>query len=306
MKLPDELIFISNARKPVKTTDARMDGKLCVITGATSGVGYEAAKRLAQGGADLVLVCRNGEKAARVCRELSTDYGATADVVLADFAKLAQVKEAAGAILARYGRIDVLINNAGLHRTRRTMTEEGIEMVFCVNHLASFLLTRLLLDTLKSSAPSRIIQVNSDGHRFGGLNVNDLNWRRRPYHGLWSYGASKVAQLLTTWELAEQIEGSGVTINAVHPGAVQTAIGMDNGPIYRWYRHHFVNRFLKDPAIAGEALYYLAAAPEMAEVSGRYFNLTTDEPPASYVMNRDVGKQIWKISEVLTGLNGTA
>jgi NAD(P)-dependent dehydrogenase (short-subunit alcohol dehydrogenase family) len=150
MKLPDELIFIVNDRKPVKTTDARMDGKLCVITGATSGVGYEAAKRLAQGGADLVLVCRNGEKAARVSRELSTDYGATADVVLADFAKLAQVREAAGAILERIWRIDVLINNAGLHRTRRTLTEEGLEMVFCVNHLASFLLTRLLLDRLKS------------------------------------------------------------------------------------------------------------------------------------------------------------
>lgn len=306
MKLPDELIFITNARKPVNTTDARMDGKLCVITGATSGVGYEAAKRLAQGGADLVLVCRNGEKAARVSRELLTDYGATADVALADFAKLAQVKEAAGAILARHERIDVLINNAGLHRTRRTLTDEGLEMVFCVNHLASFLLTRLLLDRLKSSAPSRIIQVNSDGHRFGGLSVNDLDWKRRPYHGLWSYGASKVAQLLTTWELAEQLEGSGVTINAVHPGAVQTAIGMDNGPIYRWYRHHFVNRFLKDPAIAGEALYYLAAAPEMATVSGRYFNLTTDEPPASYVMNHDVGERIWSISEALTGLAGEA
>ena len=305
MKLPDELIFITNARMPVKTTDARMDGKLCIITGATSGVGYEAAIRLAQGGADLVLACRNGEKADQVRRELSALYGATIDVVLADFAKLAEVRAAAGAILERYERIDVLINNAGLHRTRRTLTEEGLEMVFCVNHLASFLLTRLLLDRLKHSAPSRIIQVNSDGHRFGGLNVNDLTWTRRPYHGLWSYGASKVAQLLTTWELAEQLEGSGVTINAVHPGAVQTAIGMDNGPIYRWYRHHFVNRFLKDPAIAGQALYYLAAAPEMAEVSGRYFNLTTDEPPASYVMNPDVGKRIWKISEELTGLAGT-
>ena len=306
MKLPDELIFITNARMPVKTTDARMDGKLCIITGATSGVGYEAAKRLAQGGANLVLVCRNGEKAAQVSRELSNDYGTTADVVLADFAKLAQVREAADAILERYERIDILINNAGLHRTRRTLTEEGLEMVFCVNHLASFLLTRLLLDRLRASAPSRIIQVNSDGHRFGGLNVNDLNWKRRPYHGLWSYGASKVAQLLTTWELAEQLDGSGVTINAMHPGAVQTAIGMDNGPIYRWYRHHVVNRFLKDPAIAGEALYYLAAAPEMAQVSGRYFNLTTDEPPASYVMNRDVGKRIWSISEALTGLAGEA
>ncbi len=305
MKLPDELAFITNARKPQKTTDARMDGQLCIVTGATSGVGYEAAKRLAQGGANLVLVCRNGEKAAQVSRDLSTNYGTITDVVLADFARLAEVRDAAGTILERYQRIDVLINNVGLHRTHRTLTEEGIETVFCVNHLASFLLTRLLLNRLKDSAPSRIIQVNSQGHRFGGLDVSDLNWDRRLYHGLWSYGAAKVAQLLTSLELAEQLDGSGVTINAMHPGAVKTAIGLDNGPLYRWYRRHIVNRFLEDPAIAGEAIYYLAAAPEMAMMSGRYYNLTIDEPPASYVMNRGVGKQIWKISEALTGLTKT-
>ncbi len=302
MKLPDELIFLTNAHLPQKTTDARMDGRLCIIAGATSGVGYQAAKRLAQGGATIVMICRNAEKAARVGQELKQEYGASTDVVIADFTKLTEVREAAKAILGRYEHIDVLINSAGIHRTRRTFTDSGIETVFCVNHLASFLLTRLLLDRLKESAPSRIIQVNSEGHRFGGLNVNDLNWKRRPYHGLWSYGASKVAQLLTVWELAERLEGSGVTINAMHPGAVKTNIGMDNGPIYRWYRRNVVNRFLKDPAISGEAIYYLAAAPELANVSGKYFNLTIDEPPASYVMNRNTGKRVWQISEALTGL----
>ena len=302
MKLPDELIFLTNAHLPQKTTDARMDGRLCIIAGATSGVGYQAAKRLAQGGATIVMVCRNAEKAARLAQELKQEYGANTDVVIADFTKLTEVRKAAKAILGRYERIDVLINSAGIHRTRRSFTDNGIETVFCVNHLASFLLTRLLLDRLKESAPSRIIQVNSEGHRFGGLNVNDLNWKRRPYHGLWSYGASKVAQLLTVWELAERLEGSGVTINAMHPGAVKTNIGMDNGPLYRWYRRNVVNRFLKDPRISGEAIYYLAAAPELANVSGKYFNLTIDEPPASYVMNRNTGKRVWQISEALTGL----
>lgn len=302
MKLPDELIFIRNAHLPQKTTDARLDGRICIIAGATSGVGHEAAKRLAQGGATIVMVCRNPEKAVRVSRELECDYGARTDVVLADFEKLTQVRRAAETILSRYKRIDILINSAGIHRTRRTLTESGIEVVFCVNHLASFLLTRLLLDRLKESAPSRIIQVNSEGHRFGGLNVKDLNWNRRPYHGLWSYGASKVAQLLTVWELADRLAGSHVTINAMHPGAVKTGIGMDNGPLYRWYRRNVVNRFLKDPAISGEAIYYLAAAPELAELSGRYFNLTIEEPPASYVMNRNVGKRVWQISEALTGI----
>ncbi|MGC9523551.1 MAG: SDR family NAD(P)-dependent oxidoreductase, partial [Anaerolineae bacterium] len=306
MNLPDELIFIANRRKPQKTTDARMDGRICVVAGATSGVGYQAARRLAQGGATVVMVVRNPAKAGRVSEELKGDFGVESDVVLADFQRLSEVRAAAQAILDRYAHIDVLINSAGIHRTRRTLTESGIEAVFCVNHLAPFLLTRLLLDRLKESAPSRVIQVNSEGHRFGGLNVNDINWKRRPYHGLWSYGASKVAQLLTVWELAERLAGSGVTINAMHPGAVKTNIGMDNGPLYRWYRRNVVNRFLDEPEIAGEAIYYLAAAPELAGVTGRYFNLTIDEPPASYVMNRDVGERVWQISEALTGLADSA
>lgn len=303
MKLPDELVFLTNARLPQKTTETRMDGRICVVAGATSGVGYQAAKRLAQGGARVVIVCRNPARGARVSEELETTYSTGTDVVLADFERLTDIRAAAQTILDRHERIDVLINSAGIHRTRRTWTESGIETVFCVNHLAPFLLTYLLLDRLKESAPSRIIQVNSEGHRFGGLNVNDVNWRRRPYyHGLLSYGASKVAQLLTVWELADRLVGSGVTVNAVHPGAVKTNIGMDNGPLYRWYRRNIVNRFLNDPAIAGEAIYYLAAAPEMAQVSGKYFNLTIEEPPASYVMDRSIMKQVWQISEELTGL----
>ncbi len=250
-----------------------------------------------------MMICRNPEKAARVSQELARTYGTGTDVVLADFEKLADVRRAAETILSRFKRIDILINSAGIHRTRRTLTESGVETVFSVNHLASFLLTRLLLDRLRESAPSRIIQVNSEGHRFGGLNVNDLNWKRRPYHGLWSYGAAKVAQLHTVRELATRLAGSGVTINAMHPGAVKTNIGMDNGPLYRWYRRNVVNRFLKDPAISGEAIYYLAAAPELADVSGRSFNLTIDEPPASYVMNRNIGQRVWQISEELTGLS---
>ncbi len=306
MELPEELAFIANARKPQRTTSARMDGRLCVITGATSGVGYETAKEFARGGASLIMVCRSGEKAARVCQELTKEYDTACEIVLADFARLAEVREAAQTISDMADRIDVLINNVGVHRTRRTLTEDGIEMVFCVNHLASFLLTRLLLDRLKSSAPSRIIQVNSQGHRFGGLDLNDINWERRPYHGLWSYGASKVAQLHTVRELSKRLFGSDVTINAMHPGAVKTGIGMDNGPIYRWYRRNIINRFLKDARIGGKAIYYLAAAPEVARVSGRYFNLTIEESPAPYVMKPDVSQPVWRISEELTGLSGMA
>jgi NAD(P)-dependent dehydrogenase (short-subunit alcohol dehydrogenase family) len=302
MKLPEELQFIANARLPQKTTQARMDGKLCVLTGATSGVGYQAARRLAQGGASLMLVCRNPQKAARVQAELQSAYGNQVDVLQADFSRLAEVRKAVATLLANYPHIEVLINNAGLHNTHRTLTEEGFETVFCVNHLASFLLTRLLLDRMVASAPSRILQVNSQGHRFGGLDLSDLSWKRRRYRGLQGYGASKVAQLLTVWELAERLHGAGVTINAMHPGEVRTNIGINNGPMYRFYKRYIISWMLKDPVISGEAIYYLVAAPEMTGVSGRFFNLTIDEKPAAHALDRELGKRIWAISEQLTGL----
>jgi NAD(P)-dependent dehydrogenase (short-subunit alcohol dehydrogenase family) len=305
MKWPDELIFIPNSRMAQKTTPARMDGRVCILTGATSGVGYHAAKRLAEGGARLVLVCRNAEKAARVKEELEYEHQTSVRILQADLSHLAEVRKTAATILEEYPRIDVLINNAGIHNTRRTLAENGVETVFCVNHLASFLFTRLLLPRILESAPARIIQVNSQGHRFGGLDLNDLNWDRRHYSGLRSYGASKVAQLLTVWELADRLKGTGVTINAMHPGEVRTNIGMNNGLLYQWYQRYLLWPTLKDPHISGEAIYYLAAAPEMATVSGRFFNLTIDEKPASHALDRELGKQVWKISETLTDLAET-
>jgi len=305
MKWPDELIFIPNSRMTQKTTTVRMDGRVCVVTGATSGVGYHAAKRLAEGGARLVLVCRNAEKAARVKDELESEYQTSVRILQADFSQLAEVRQTAEAILEEFPRVDVLINNAGIHNTRRTLTENGIETVFCVNHLASFLFTRLLLPRILESGPARIIQVNSQGHRFSGLDLNDLNWERRRYRGLQGYGASKVAQLLTIWELADRLKGTGVTINAMHPGAVRTNIGMNNGLLYQWYQRYLLWPMLKDAHISGEAIYYLAAAPEMAAVSGRFFHLTIDEKPASHALDRVLGKQVWMISETLTNLAGT-
>jgi len=302
MKLPEEFQFIENARLPQKTTAARMDGRVCVITGATSGVGYQAARRLAEGGAHNVLVCRNSRKADTVKRELENEFGNRVDLVNADFASLAEVHRAADEIMVAYPRIDVLINNAGVHYTKRTLTVDGIETAFAVNHVASFLFTRLLLQRMIESAPSRILQVNSQGHRFGGLDINDLNWCKRRYKGLQGYGASKVAQLLTVWELADQLQGSGVTINAVHPGEVKTNIGMNNGPLYRFYQLHIIAGLLKDPVISGNAIYYLAAAPELAGVSGQFFNLTIPEKPAAHALDRELGKKVWKISEDLAGL----
>ncbi len=301
-KLPDELIFIENKRAIQKTTTASMAGKVCVVSGSTSGVGLEAVRRLARGGAHIVMVCRNPGIAEAIRTEFVSQNNVRVDIIPSDFSDLEDVRKAAYILINDYPQIDVLINSVGLYSTTRSTTQDGFETVFCVNHLGPFLLTYLLIDRLKQNAPARIIQVNSEGHRFGGLNLNDLNWERRPYMGLRGYGASKVAQLLTTWEFADRLKGSGVTINAMHPGDVKTNIGDNNGPLYRWYLHHIIWRTLKDPAISGEALYYLAAAPELAEVSGRFFHLTIDEKPAKHALDREKGRKVWDASKQLTGL----
>jgi len=301
-KLPDELVFIENRRASQKTTTVSMAGKLCVVSGSTSGVGLAAVRRLSRAGAHIVMLCRNPGKAEAVRRELLARTNAPVDIIIADFSDLESVRAAAEVLLRDYRRIDVLINSAGLFSTTRTITGGGFETVFCVNHLAPFLLTHLLLERLQQSAPVRIIQVNSEGHRFGGLDLADLNWEHRHYNGYRGYGASKIAQLLTTWEFADRLQGTDVTINAMHPGDVRTNIGNNNGPLYRWFQRTVIRPMLKDPAISGEALYTLAAAPELANVSGRFFHLTVDEVPAAHALDRQKGRQVWDVSLRLTGV----
>ncbi len=291
-----------NNRAAPHVCDIRMDGKLCVITGCTSGVGWEAAKRLAAYGARLVMINRSADKSRDVCQRLRSEYGAECAYLLADFSDLSQVRDVAQQVLQSYDHIDVLINNVGMHSTTLTRTSAGHETVFCVNHLAPFTLTWMLLDAMKASAPSRVIYVNSQGHRFGGLALNDLSWRRRHYTGLRGYGASKTAQLLTIWEFVDRLEGSGVTMVAMHPGAVRSNIGNNNGALYRWYKNKILSRTLHDPSISGQAIHYLACAPEIVSMSGTYFNLTHPEKPAPHALDREVGRTVWEESLRLAGL----
>lgn len=300
MKLPEEIEFIRNARLPQKTTDARLDGKITAITGATSGVGRSAAEALASAGSGLILVCRNRAKAESAADELRAAHGITVRVVIADLARLPEVRKAADEIAAITPRLHILVNNAGLHLTTRHLTPEGNELVFTVNHLASFLLTRALIPLMQQSWPARIIQVNSQGHRFGGLDLDDVKWEKRRYRGIKGYGASKTAQLLTVWELSERLAGTGVTINAMHPGAVKSNIGADNGALYGIYNRFLVQPLLKDPSVAGSAIRYLAAAPEQEQVSGLYYNLTIQEMPAKHARDRVVGRRVWDLSVKLT------
>jgi len=292
----------ANSRAEQRQSEIRLDGERCVITGCTSGVGWATVKRLAAYGARIVMINRDRERSDRACEHLRIEFGTDCDFLLADFADLAQVRAAADALIASYDRIDLLINNVGMHSTTLTRTPDGRETVFCVNHLASFALTWKLLNVLRGSAPARIIQVNSQGHRFGGLDVDDLDWKRRHYTGLRGYGAAKTAQLLTVWEFSDRLRGSGVTINAMHPGAVRSNIGSNNGPVYRWYKDKVLSRSLDDPAISGRAIHYLATAPELETVSVRYFNLTHPEKPAPHALDRDVGRVVWEGSLELAGV----
>ncbi len=302
MQVPEQLQFLVNERAPQKRSDASLKGRTCIVTGGNSGVGLEAARHLARGEARVVLVCRNPEKARAAVAQIEEVGQEPVDLVLADLGRLDDVRRAARELLERCPEIHVLVNNAGLHSTRRTVTPDGFETAFAVNHLASFLLTRLLLERMKASAPARIIQVNSQGHRFNGLDPDDLNWERRHYTGLRGYGASKTAQLMTVWELADRLAGTGVTINAMHPGSVRSNIGANNGRLYRAFKKLVIDRTLVDADISGQAIYWLAAAPELEGVSGRFFNLTIDEKPARHALDRETGRRIWTASERLTGL----
>lgn len=302
-ELPDELKFLANRNAPQMPFTEDLTGKVCVITGATSGVGLEATRCLAGHGASLVLIARNAHKAEAVARELRAAHPVPVSVILADFSDLEQVRAAAAEVIRNHPRVDILINCAGMHSTRRTWTTAGHETVFCVNHLASFLLTSLLLDLLKRSAPARILQINSEGHRFNGLDPADLDWKKRHYTGLRSYGASKTAQLLTVREFADRLQGTGVTINAMHPGDVRTGIGSNNGWLYRTFTKYVTGLFLKDVSISGPAIGYLVSAPGLADVSGRFFHLTRKEKPAAHALDREMGKRVWEISRTLTGLD---
>ena len=302
MKTPDELMFLKNKNALQHESEGSMKGKTCVVTGATSGVGLEAVRALAKGGASIVMVVRNLAKGEEVKKELVERFGGSVDIVVADFSRLDDVRNAAKQVLASTSKIDVLINCAGLHSTKATYTPEGFETVFCVNHLASFLFTELLLDRLKESAPSRILQINSEGHRFNGLDITDLNWKKRHYTGLRGYGASKTAQLLTVWEINDRLKNTGVTVNAMHPGDVKTQIGSNNGFLYRLFSKLVIQPSLRSPVISGKAIYYLVADPSLRDVSGKFYHLTIEETPAKHALDRTMGKRIYEESLRLTGL----
>lgn len=296
--------MIRNNRAAPEICTADFTGRLTVITGATSGIGYVTARKYASRGADLLCINRNPEKSEALRQEIEKEYGVKCDFMIADLSILADINRVAGELAALGRPIDVLIHNAGVYMTKRELTADGLEKVFVVQYLSSFIINYTLVSKLKSQPRARIIMVNSEGHRFAawGLHLDDLNWEKRHYSGLGSYGSAKLAQLLSMLIFDEHFRGTGVTLNAMHPGAVRTETGQENGPVYKWFKRNFVDRALKSPEMSAEALFWLGASEKVEGISGRFFNLTTMEEPAPPALDTDVARELWKISLEYSGL----
>jgi len=276
-----------------------MKGKVCVVTGATSGIGKAAAAALANLGAQVVLVGRDRSRGEAAAAEIGAAATVPPKVEIADLASMEQVRALAGR-LASLERIDVLINNAGLVLGEHRVTKDGFEHVFAVNHLAPFLLTNLLLPKLTESAPARVITVTSDAHSAAKLDLDDPNLE----HGWdsWrSYANSKLANILFTRELARRLDGTGVTANCAHPGVVRTGFGREGKPMLR-LGTTLARPFFLSPERGADTIVYLASSPEVAGETGGYYVKRQRREPSAAARDDAAARKLWDISEKMTGL----
>lgn len=287
--------MINNNRRDPRICKDDFKDRLVVISGATSGIGYHTAKKFASHGARLLCINRNEKKSEALKAEIEKEYGVSCEYFIADLSNLKDIYSTAEKLGKIDIPIDVLIHNAGIYLTKRELTPEGFDKVFVVNHLSSFMINILLSKKLKSQESARIILVNSEGHRFAawGLRLDDLNWAKRRYSRLKSYGSAKLAQLLSMLLFAEYFRPWGVTINALHPGAVRSESGQENGAVYRWVKKHLYDKILRPTEISAESIYYLGVSDELEGVSGKFFNLTTEEEPAPPALDKEAAYELW-------------
>jgi retinol dehydrogenase-12 len=268
-----------------------MDGKVCLVTGATDGIGKVTARALAEAGATVVGVGRNPAKIEAVKKEIGKVKGSL-EFMVADLSSQAEVRKLADEFKSKYNQLHLLINNAGALFTSYQETVEGIEMTFALNHLAYFQLTHLLLDTITVSTPARIINVASNAHQGYDINFDDIGYKQN-YGGWTTYGASKLANIMFTYELAKRLEGTGITVNAMHPGFVNTnfqnAAGLDmRGPL--------------TPEEGADTLTWLASSSQVEGVSGKYFVKRQDTRSSDVSYDKTMAQRLWDVSAKLVGI----
>jgi NAD(P)-dependent dehydrogenase (short-subunit alcohol dehydrogenase family) len=272
-----------------------MQGKTVVITGGTNGIGLVTARELARMGAQVVIVSRSEDKCAKTVEQIKKDTGNTnVEFIAADLSVMANIRQAAYEFKNRHTRLDVLVNNAGAIFFKRQVTSDGFEMTFALNHLSYFLFTHLLLDTLKASAPSRIVNVASHAHEGARINFDDLMGGKK-YSGYGAYGSSKLANIMFTYELAEKLAGTRVTANALHPGFVATGFARNNGGIIN-FGMGLTHLFARTPQRGAETSIYLASSPEVEDITGKYFTdcKAVESDPVSY--DKAAQEKLWEAS----------
>ncbi len=279
----------------------QMAGRVVVLTGASSGIGAAAAIKLGRLGATVVSIGRNARRLAAVAEELEAAGGTAADPEVADLSSLEEVRALAQRLLSRHARIDVLVNNAGTVAPRRPLTPERHGKTFAVNHLAPFLLTNLLLDRLRASAPARIVTTSSVEHRKGSIDPETLAQDERSWSPRAAYRNSKLANVLFTRELARRLEGSGVVANCLHPGGVRTELGREL-PLMLKLGWKLISRSFATPQEGARTLVYLASAVEAGEVSGEYFANCRPARVSPQASDQALAGALWDESERLVGL----
>jgi len=278
-----------------------MEGKVCLITGATNGIGKSTAHELARMGATVVVVGRDARKTSLVVEEIRAASGNdSVDSLLADLSSQQQVRRLANEFDSKYSHLDVLLNNAGAVFMQRQLSVDGIEMTFALNYLASFLLTGLLLDKIKASAPARIINVSSGAHTSGEIEFDNLQGERVYSHR--AYGNSKLATILFTKELARRLEGTVVTVNALHPGFVSTGFGKNNPGFLMKSIRAVVPLIARSPEKGAKTSIYLASSPEVQSISGEYFVDCKVTPPAVRATDSAVARKLWDVSAEMVHL----
>ncbi len=280
-----------------------MQGKTILISGATNGIGKQSALELAKMGAQIVIIGRNKAKTEETLREIQSSSG-NKDVhaLIADLSSMAEVRRVADDFKKQYARLDVLLNNAGSFFSERQESVDGYEMTFALNHLSYFLLTHLLLDRLKANAPSRIVSVSSEAHMMSPLNFDDLQSKQSyGMAGFRPYGQSKLMNVMFTYELARRLTGTGVTANALHPGAVNTGFGKNNRGLMNIAMKIFTFFAIKVEDGAKTSV-YLASSPEVEEVTGKYFDKCKQKQSSQVSYDEAAQKRLWEISEQLTGI----